>query len=145
MFMAIQRIFDMYRLSIMIACLGLIVLSFTGCNKDGVARVEGTLTVDGQPAPAGVKLIFDPVEPGERESTAETDEDGRYVAKFSVQREGVYMGDCVVFLEIPLVGGPAEEGEELNLKYPDEYYREIKAFTVEGGKNVVDLEITSKK
>lgn len=68
-------------------------LSFVlGCGPSGpeIARVEGTVTMDGKPV-AGAMVLFVPI--GGRPSGAETDANGRYVLEFgSAGRKGAIPG-----------------------------------------------------
>jgi hypothetical protein len=62
-----------------------------GCGSDGpeIARVEGTITMDGKPLPRAV-VMFVPI--GGRPSACETDDNGKYVLEFSGGRKGAIPG-----------------------------------------------------
>lgn len=134
----------MTRWSITGVLLILSALCVTGCQDDGIATMSGTLLIDGEPAPEGTTLLFDPVGKGFRTSWGECDKNGYYEAQYSLQREGVCVGECTARLQMREDELP-EEGVELNMKYPSKYYTEIKTFTVEPGRNKVDFEISSKE
>lgn len=74
---------------VLLCLLGLTFL--TGCGPDGpeIARVEGTVTMDGKPLPAAV-IMFVPI--GGRPSACETDANGKYVLEFSAGRKGAIPG-----------------------------------------------------
>lgn len=62
-----------------------------GCGPSGpeIARVQGTVTMDGKPLPNAV-IMFVPV--GGRPSVSETDANGKYVLEFSGGRKGAIPG-----------------------------------------------------
>jgi len=64
---------------------------FFGCGPSGpeIARVEGTVTMDGKPLPGAV-IMFVPI--GGRPSVCETDPNGKYVLEFSGGRKGAIPG-----------------------------------------------------
>ena len=130
-----------------LACLGLLVCAAcvtAGCgNPDGIAQLEGTVTIDGKPAPEGLAITFDPVEKGVRGSSGITDGKGNYHAIYSIHQDGVAIGECVARLTNGIDTAPPKPGKKVKSPYPEKYYLEIKRFTVEPGSNTVDLEITT--
>ncbi len=62
-----------------------------GCGSGGpdIARVEGTVTMDGKPLPRAF-VVFIPS--GGRPSAAETDANGKYTLEFSGGRKGAIPG-----------------------------------------------------
>lgn len=62
-----------------------------GCGPNGpdIARVQGTVTMDGKPLPNAI-IMFVPV--GGRPSVSETDANGKYVLEFSGGRKGAIPG-----------------------------------------------------
>ena len=62
-----------------------------GCEPSGpdIARVQGTVTMDGKPLPNAI-IMFVPV--GGRPSVSETDANGKYVLEFSGGRKGAIPG-----------------------------------------------------
>ena len=62
-----------------------------GCGPSGpdIARVQGTVTMDGKPLPNAI-IMFGPV--GGRPSVSETDANGKYVLEFSGGRKGAIPG-----------------------------------------------------
>lgn len=73
--------------------LGLVLLlgGFSGCGTGGpdIARVEGTVTMDGKPLPRAF-VVFIPT--GGRPAAAETDANGKYTLEFSAGRKGAIPG-----------------------------------------------------
>ncbi len=69
----------------------LFVCMLAGCGPSGpeIAKVEGTVTMDGKPLAKAV-VVFVPV--GGRPSSAETDEKGWYRLDFSAGRKGAIPG-----------------------------------------------------
>lgn len=122
----------------------LTLLITTGCGSSSevsIGTVSGTVFIDGQPAPAGLQLEFDPVTKGVRGSTAVTNESGQYEAEYSLSTKGVRLGTCVVKLVQPNVAPPAP-GQMPKRPFPNEYYEEIRQVTISGGHNTIDLEIS---
>ena len=130
---------------IIFSCLILLALLTAGCGDDGVAELEGTLLLDGQPAPEGIGLAFDSLEPGVRGAAGVTGPGGKFKAIYSISRDGCPTGECRARLAIGNEMSPPEQGQALNKKYPDEYYTEISTFEVKSGSNTIELEITSKE
>ncbi|PQO43269.1 hypothetical protein [Blastopirellula marina] len=117
-----------------------------GCspsNQAGLGTVTGSVLIDGQPAPAGLRLEFDPVEKGVRGSTAITNKSGQYEAEYSISRKGVRTGECVVKL-VPPETVPTANGKRPKLPFPDQYYEEIRQVNIESGHNTVDIEISKQ-
>ena len=86
-------------------CLAVAVL-VCGCGPSGpdVARVEGTVTMDGKPLPHAT-VVFTPE--GGRPAGARTDENGFYVLSFTEGRKGSMPGKNTV--RIYTVSDPYEE------------------------------------
>jgi hypothetical protein len=75
------------------------LLAVTGCGsgrKPGTARLEGNVTIDGQPPPAGAigSISFRATGPGQAASTSAQIVDGKYKC------DNVPMGDIVVFVQL---------------------------------------------
>lgn len=124
----------------------LVLLITAGCGSSSevsIGTVTGTVFIDGQPAPAGIQLEFDPVTKGVRGSTAVTDASGNYEAVYSLSTNGVRLGSCVVKLAQPNVAPPAP-GQMPKRPFPNEYYEEIRQVNISGGHNTIDLEISKK-
>lgn len=86
--------------------MAVLAAALVGCGtkqKIPTAAVTGTITVNGQPR-AGVVVQFEP-EAKIRPSAAETDAQGRYVARFTTSQSGVALGPCVVKFAILDAGG----------------------------------------
>jgi hypothetical protein len=79
-----------------------ILVATTGCNggrKPGTARLEGSVTIDGQPPPAGAigSISFRPA--GKGQPTSAQIVDGNYKC------DDVPVGDVVVFVQLVLPTG----------------------------------------
>jgi len=77
-----------------VAGVGLLMIALmlqVGCGPSGpdIARVQGTVTMDGKPLPNAI-IMFVPV--GGRPSVSETDANGKYVLEFSGGRKGAIPG-----------------------------------------------------
>lgn len=125
-----------------------------GCS-DGLAGLEGTVTIDGSPAPQGLSLQFTPVNTGGSPSYASTDEHGHYEAAFTFNRKGIEPGQHLVRL-IPSGGdtgmpklGPDGKPEPAPpspvSKLPSGYYEKIETLEVPPGKNVIDIHLKTGK
>ena len=108
-----------------------------GCGPSGpdIARVQGTVTMDGKPLPNAI-IMFVPV--GGRPSVSETDANGKYVLEFSGGRKGAIPGINRVEIN---TGRLAYENDGKNYpavkeSVPVQYNRlTTLEFNVEAGKN----------
>ena len=108
-----------------------------GCGPSGpdIARVQGTVTMDGKPLPNAI-IMFVPV--GGRPSVSETDANGKYVLEFSGGRKGAIPGINRVEIN---TGRLAYEKDGKNYpavkeSVPVQYNRHTTLeFNVEAGKN----------
>lgn len=78
----------------------LAVASLAGCSRGVGATASGTVTLDGQPAPAGIRIEFEPQIKGGSSSAGYTDASGRYELMFNVNTVGVMPGESIVRLSI---------------------------------------------
>ena len=133
----------MFHSKLLTLSLSLLLLVLVGCgsNKDGLGTVTGTLLIDGKPAPAGVRLEFDPVTKGVRGSTAITNESGQFEAIYSISKNGVRQGECVVKL-MPPDAPPPTPGKKPKLPFPEKYYEEIIQVDIGPGDHSFELEIS---
>ena len=69
-----------------------------GCGSGALPSLSGTVTIDGNPAPAGVALQFSPTSEGGSPSYAQTDANGNYEAQFSFNKTGIQPGEHSVKL-----------------------------------------------
>ena len=119
-----------------------------GCGPRGVgATASGTLTIDGQPAPAGVRIDFQPAGPKGSPSTGITNDKGSYELWFTPGNKGVMPGECRVMVQRPPVAGPdgprqMSEGMK-NIRIPSAFAGEQSPLirTVKPGHNTIDIEI----
>ena len=125
-----------------------LVVIIVGCGPAGVgATAEGVLTIDGQPAPAGIRIDFQPQGPNGSPSTGITDANGRYQLFFTPARKGVMPGECRVMLQIPPGNGPdgpLQMSESLKtLRLPAKFAGQESPLTraVKPGFNQIDIEI----
>ena len=127
-----------------IACLTTV---FCGCGRGGVgATAVGVVKIDGQPAPAGIRVDFQPQGEKGSPSMGITDTKGRYELFFTAARKGVMPGECLVRLSImPEYGGdgiPKTPEALRDLRIPDTYSRKSTLTrTVKPGHNTIDIEI----
>ncbi|HEX2475648.1 MAG TPA: hypothetical protein VHK01_12935 [Lacipirellulaceae bacterium] len=90
--------------ALLVAALLSIVIGVVGCNggrKPGTARLEGQITLDGQPPPAGAvgSISFRATGQGQAASTSAQIVDGEYKC------DNVPLGDVVVFVQLILETG----------------------------------------
>lgn len=76
-----------------------VVCSFSGCkrSKHALSDVTGTVTINGEPA-SGAGVRFSPAT-GERTSTGQTDENGKYRLIFSPDFLGAIIGKHSVLVQ----------------------------------------------
>lgn len=127
--------------------LGLVAL-LAGCSRGGVgATAGGAVTIDGQPAPAGILVEFQPQVAGSSPSMGVTDSSGRYVLKFNVNTVGVMPGESVVSLSVPPSigpnGVPKVSGSLASLRIPENCFgpKSTLVRTVKPGVNEIDIVI----
>ena len=146
----------MLRISLMmLVCFGLAFMS--GCGSDGLASLKGNVTVDGQPAPAGIGLEFNPIDSGSP-SYAVTDENGEFVAAYTFKRMGIEPGEHRIKLLPGNSGGGREKmptpgetnladqrGSRPGPQFPKSYYAEIMKITVDAGNNSISIPLETVK
>ena len=123
-------------------------LAVVGCGPPGMgATAEGVVTIDGQTAPAGIRVDFQPQGPGGSPSMGITDANGRYELFFTPARKGVMPGECRVMLQPSREYGPdgtPRIPEALkSLRLPGDYVGEQSPLirTVKPGWNKIDIAI----
>lgn len=123
-------------------------VAIAGCGPRGVgATASGILAIDGQPAPAGIRIDFQPEGAQGSPSTGITDDKGRYELWFTPGNKGVMPGECRVMVQRPPVSGPdgpRQVSEALkNLRLPATFAGEQSPLirTVKPGHNTIDIEI----
>lgn len=138
---------DGYRIGIALVT-GLVLASFCGCGPSIGATAVGTLTIDGRPAPAGIRVDFEPQVKGASSSTGYTDANGRYELRFNVNTVGVMPGESLVRLSIqPTFTGDGKPfmPEELRaIRLPDSVSRRSTLHrTVKSGANQIDIAVAT--
>jgi hypothetical protein len=122
---------------VVVGCVMMALMLQVGCGPSGpeIARVQGTVTMDGKPLPNAI-IMFVPV--GGRPSVSETDANGKYVLEFSGGRKGAIPGINRVEIN---TGRLAYEKDGKNYpavkeSVPAQYNRlTTLEFNVEAGKN----------
>lgn len=132
--------------TIAIASLGLLC----GCGSSLTdATVTGVVTIDGERAPEGIQVLFQPTAEGSSPSSGTTDAEGRYELRYNALTNGATAGEHVVSFTIryeedenrvPFVP-PHLKGIRIPRKLQED--SSLKK-TVEPGANQIDLEITTK-
>jgi hypothetical protein len=121
----------------------------TGCGKPVGAAVSGVVTIDGRPAPAGIRVDFEPQVANASSSTGYTDAEGRYTMMFNAAVAGVMPGENVVRLSVaPVIDsrtGKPEIPEALKgILVPDSLGQNMTLRkTVKPGKNSINIAIES--
>lgn len=129
------------------ACL----IALAGCGRRDIgATASGLVTIDGRPAPAGLRVDFQPQGPGGSPSMGLTDSTGHYELWFTAAHRGVMPGECRVMLQPSREMGP--EGhpripEALQaLRIPEAYASDRSPLirTVKPGHNTIDIAVDTK-
>jgi len=121
-------------------------LASAGCGYSIGATVTGQLTIDGKPAPAGVRIDFEPQVANGSSSTGYTDARGEFEMMFNVNKKGVMPGESLVRISVlPEVGpggAPVVAKEHRGLRIPDSVGRSstLKKI-VTPGRNRIDIAI----
>lgn len=148
-----KRFSSGYRLSStrLAAALGAVALSIilSGCGSNSAATVQGVVTLDGAPVPAG-SISFVPATGG-AQSYAMSDESGNYEV-YTGREAGLTPGQyrvTVVARERPKVnqtelGGPAPAGDSLTPRWYASPDTSGLTFDVKPGSNDINLELTSQ-
>jgi hypothetical protein len=126
--------------AVLVAVLGLVV----GCGDANLGRVQGTVTLDGQPL-EGAMVTFAPVEGG-RPAAGRTDASGRYQLVYSRDAGGAMIGEHLVTITT-YDERPGENDEDVIVpeRVPARYNAnsELKV-TVEPGSNEMNFELESE-
>jgi len=127
-----------------LACLA--VAGSGGCSRTAGSTVSGTLIIDGKPAPAGIRIDFEPQVEKTSSSTGFTDAQGRYTMMFNRHVAGVMPGESVVrVLILPefAADGVKPLAEDLKrIRLPDSVSRNTTLRkTVRPGHNEIDIAI----
>jgi len=119
-----------------------------GCGRRDIgATARGVVTIDGKPAPAGIRIDFQPQGPTGSPSMGVTDAAGQYELWFTAADKGVMPGECRVMLQPSREHGPdgtPRIPEALkSLRLPEEYAGERSPLvrTVQPGRNQIDITI----
>ena len=132
-------------IAVFTACLAAVM---GGCGPRGVgATANGILTIDGKPAPSGIRIDFQPDGSKGSPSTGITDDKGRYELWFTPGNKGVMPGECRVMVQRPPAAGPEgprqmSEGMK-NIRIPSAFAGDRSPLirTVKPGHNTIDIEI----
>ncbi|WP_437193124.1 hypothetical protein [Planctomicrobium sp. SH527] len=135
--------------------LGFVAVSLTGCSQTGpdLAKVTGTVSLDGKPVPGAVIRFIPQGEKGSP-SYGGTDDSGNYKLMFSTSKDGAMLGEH--FVEISTTKISKSELAELKaagenvptvefVAIPKKYNkRGTLTATVTKGRNDIDFDLTSK-
>ena len=124
--------------------------SATGCAPKMGATVTGRVSFDGEPAPAGVIVTFQPQVPNSSASTGVTDPDGRYDLRFNARLRGAMPGESLVSLAIAEDAGSdrPEDGTEARRRpvIPPHYgAKSTLRKDVKPGPNVIDIDVETTR
>ena len=127
-----------YSLATVILC-----LLVAGCGSDdGLAKVKGVVTLNGQPL-EGATVEFQPTADGTAPSAAKTDAKGRYELMYTFDKRGAVAGEHTVSIRTAETcfseqGTELEQEERVPAKYNDR--TELKR-NVEPGRNRFNFEL----
>jgi hypothetical protein len=80
-------------ISVSILLVFLSMLIFSGCGDPNMAYVSGKVLIDGQPAPEGLIVQFQPLDKNGSPSSSFTDKNGNYELWFSKTVKGAQIGN----------------------------------------------------
>jgi hypothetical protein len=125
-------------IAVVVAMMGLVA----GCSSRSavdVAKVSGTVTLDGKPLPDAV-ILFQPK--GGRPSHGQTGPDGTYQLLYTIDRAGAMVGTSTVTISTAIEDNDGNVALEL---VPKRYFQPG-AITVEvkPRKNVINFDLTTK-
>lgn len=108
----------------------LVAVALSGCGgsgEEGLARVKGTVTLDGQPL-EGASVVFVPETPSAESQPGygSTGRNGHYTVVFSNSRQGITPGKYKVSIQTFVAPGEDENGTAIPAtpeKVPDVYNR----------------------
>lgn len=128
--------------------LALLVITGTGCSSTQsdhppLGRVEGVVTLDGQPL-ADADVTFQPEGSG-RMSVGTTDAEGRYELTYMNEVRGALIGPHKVIITTARSGADNDPSSAVPEKLPDRYHRnsETRVEVAEGG-NTFNFDLESK-
>lgn len=130
-----------------VALLACLTMMLTGCSNSNFGEVTGQVTIDGQPAPDRIQVVFEPQVEGASYSEGVTRDGGNYEMYYTRDQKGVMVGKSIVRLRLPegFSDGPEGSGtgsEALdNLRIPGDFSLEVE---IKPGKNVIPIEVTTK-
>lgn len=107
------------------------------------------LTIDGRPAPAGIRIDFEPQAEQGSTSTGYTGTDGRYEMRFNVRKVGVMPGESLVRISIEYCNNPGtkpsvpEHLKGITLP-PTVNVESTLRKTVKPGHNEIDIAVETK-
>ena len=127
-----------------------LIASLSGCGHSGpeIARVSGTVTLDGKPLPEA--FVFFRHADGGRISEAFTDNSGRYTLNYSNDESGAMVGSNTVristFIEaVREDSGAIVKGTNKKELVPAKYNKQSElTVEVKSGKNTLDFDLKSK-
>ncbi len=136
----------MLRLVVRVLLCSFMATAMIGCGPGGpeIARVQGTVTMDGKPLPAAV-IMFVPQKG--RPSASETDANGKYTLEFSAGRKGAIPGINRVEINTARLAYEKDGKQYPAVKesVPAQYNRNTELeFNVEPGKtNIANFDLKS--
>lgn len=128
-----------------VPCLTTVVLCLllTGCgSEDGLAKVKGKVTLDGQPL-EGAVVQFQPTGGNSSSSAGITDSEGRYELMFTFTTPGAIPGEHIVSIRTAKSYYEEERcGDEKDERVPTRYNSRTElSRTVEPGRNTIDFDL----
>lgn len=121
------------------------VAGTSGCGPIP-SLVTGTVTINGQPAPAGLLLEFQPRAAGSSPSLGRTDAAGRYELWKTGREQGISPGPCVVRISVAPASadrGPPKLSSELErLSIPEKYgTASTLSYDIAPGRQTINIDI----
>ena len=138
----------LFRFAAWLCALTPLVFLEVGCSRNSdyppLGRVEGVITLDGQPL-ADADVTFQPEGPGSRASVGTTDAQGRYELVYLNDVRGAMVGPHRVMITTARSGDDNDPSSSVREKLPDRYHRNSDTrVEVVDDKNTFDFALESK-
>jgi len=129
-----------FSISIFALLLGVSLLTFSGCGNSGnFGYVSGKVLIDGQAAPEGLIVQFQPIDKNGSPSSSFTGKNGEYELWFSRTVKGVQLGAST----IRIIQQTSDTSAAVTPEYLRAFNEKKETFDVKKGRQTFDVNIDS--